>query len=756
MGKNLVEIIVTAEDKASGVMKGIGAAASTIGSLVAVGGEAVVGAVSAIGVAALSASNDTRTAAADMQAQFGMTAEEADRAAQLARDSWSNNWGDSIGDVGEAMGTVIQQLGEFGVTSDEQIQGATEDAIAFRDTFQTEIPGSIDAARALMDRFGLTSDQAFDLMTTGMQSGLSLNGDFLESITEYAPVFEGAGFSAEQMYSIMESGSASGVLGTDKIADAVKEMGLKLNEGGQDTKAAFDQIGMSFDDIAGFVASGDETWADYFDDIVAGINGIEDPIERQKAQVAIFGTMAEDLGVNFTEGLTAAGASLEDFEGATDGLSAKYNSFPAIFEGIKRTVIGAFAPVGDFLLGIAEKYMPIIQETIGTVAEKVGAFIGAFSDSFSDSGDLIGSLVVAFQNLVGPTSDAGKAILNVGLFIKDAKERVTEFVTPIAEYAAQFVSWKDILIVLGNVLAGLVVSAIISVVTALGPILLAVGAVIAVVALLRNAWENNWGDIQGKTQAAWDFIRPKLEAIKDWIVNTVIPAVRDLWQKWVNEWWPAIQTKLEEVWEIVQPILQKLQEFITNTLIPAIRDLWEKWTTVWWPAIQTKLEEVWAVIEPIWESIRKWAAETIPPVIDALKGYFQTTFDTIKTAIGTAKGIWDGFVGAVQTFWNWLNGRSFDINVENVPPAPGDWSIIDVENVPPAPGGWSIIDGRPLIGGPIVSSGRSTTAAGAGQTTVVNIDARGSARGVDRDLRAMVEQVMREYGARADIRVRTT
>lgn len=40
-------------------------------------------------------------------------------------------------------------------------------------------------------------------------------------------------------------------------------------------------------------------------------------------------------------------------------------------------------------------------------------------------------------------------------------------------------------------------------------------------------------------------------------------------------------------------------------------------------------------------------------------------------------------------------------------------------------------------------------------TTVVNIDARGAARGADEDIRRVVEEVMRDYGVRADIRMRT-
>lgn len=738
MGKNLVEIIVTAEDRASGVLKGLSSGFTMLGGVALAGAGVAASAIAGLGVAAFNASNDTRTAALDMQSQFGMTADEAERAAKLARDSWANNWGDSIGDVGAVMGGVIQQLGEFGVVSDEAIRGATEDAIALRDSFGVETAGSIDAARALMERFGLTSEQAFDLMATGLQSGLSANGDFLESITEYAPVFEGAGFSAEQMYSIMESGAASGILGTDKIADAVKEMGLKLNEGSDDTKAAFDTIGMSFDDIAGFVASGDETWADYFDDIVAGINGIEDPIERQKAQVAIFGTMAEDLGVNFTEGLTAAGASLEEFGGATDSLNAKYESFGSLWEGIKRTFINAFTPLSDFVLGLATKYLPKVQEVIGVISEKLGTFIGAFTDSFSDGGDVIGSLVVAFQSLVGPTSDAGKTILNIGLALKDIKDKIVEFAAPIVEAIANFVSFKDVLIAMGIGIAAIVIPAIVSLVLSMAPILLTVGAVIGIVALLRNAWESDFAGIQEKTAVVIDFIQA--------VITAGLAAIRAFW----DEHGAAIVAAAQQAWGLIQSYIEGVIETI-YTVFEAFRALFEgDWETfgekineAWqtaWNTVVAFLGGLWDMIKPwlasVWESIRNWFTTTDWPalgraVIDGIVNGLRAAGSAIRDILmGFAQDAWN----AVMNFFTGggRSGRSANRS----------------GGVVTAPIGVPLV--APFNGS---ASGRSNT--DSGRSTVVNIDARGAARGVDRDLRAMVEKVMREYGSRADIRVRT-
>ena len=109
------------------------------------------------------------------------------------------------------------------------------------------------------------------------------------------------------------------------------------------------------------------------------------------------------------------------------------------------------------------------------------------------------------------------------------------------------------------------------------------------------------------------------------------------------------------------------------------------------------------------------------------------------------KQAWDRFVSAVQSFFNWLNGKSFRIHIEWP-----EWN----------PPGKRSTTGTGTNGSFTSSVGGVTTTAGgrmagAGASTVVNIDARGAARGVDRDIRRVVEDVMREYGVKADLRMRT-
>jgi hypothetical protein len=242
---------------------------------------------------------------------------------------------------------------------------------------------------------------------------------------------------------------------------------------------------------------------------------------------------------------------------------------------------------------------------------------------------------------------------------------------------------------------------------------------------------------------AWPIIQAIFQAIGNFITGVLMPIVRALWELWVNVVWPAIKTALEVAWNsVLKPLLEALWRFITNTLMPAIRDLYNLWVSVVWPAIKTAIQTAWGIIEPILKAIWEWLKVTLPPVIDNIKSVFSTAFAGIQATIQAVKGVWDGLVGAVQSFWSWLSSHVFSFKIEtpSIPALPGGKSGPAFKDAFGATGGI----GRSIGGGAITN-----------RTVVVNVDARGAAPGVERDVRRAVEDVLRLYGLKADARIRT-
>jgi len=664
MASKTVEIVVESVDNASGNIVGISKSIDGLGTTAAsvvTGGLALAATgILAIGTAAIGAavavvsvSSDIDTAVDMMAAQMGIAKEEAIGFEGVMKGIFANNFGESFDDIGLAITTITQNLGDM---PDEALQGIAEDAFALRDAFGLEVNESIMAAKNLMAEFGLTGEEAMDFIASGMQNGLNASGDFVDSISEYGNLFGDAGFSADEFYSIMQSGAETGVLGTDKIADAVKEMGIILSEGSDDTKAAFDQIGLSFDDIAGFVVAGDEAWSDYFPNIIDGLNSIEDPIERSKAQVAIFGTMAEDLGVSFTEGLSSAVTSLEDMSGATEALNQQYDNWPSMWEGVKRNALLALEPLGDALLGIANDIMPKVQVVFDTVfpivqnvIETISSAINTFTTGLEEGMTPLDAFIAAIsefipQELLNTIIDFKDDVLP-GLIEKiiEIKDVVIAFSEPIIDWIAQNVELKDILIIVAGIIGAVVIGALVTLISAIAPVIAAFAAAVLVVATLRKAWETDFAGIRDFVANIWSAIRTAFDAFKLLFQGDFEGFTTKISEAWQTGW-NAIVEFVGNLWTIIKPYLV--------TFWKAISD-WFK--SVDWKAlgltilnalitgVQNGLVKLWGIIQP---AATKIGADIKDAVITALSKFIADVKTTLE--------------GWRNAFFSWRDGIKWE------------------------------------------------------------------------------------------------
>ena len=259
-------------------------------SLAAVGaGAAVVG----VGALAVGAANNVNSAMNSFIAMTGKGTEESERYQEVMENIYAGNYGENFDDIGQAMGTVVQQLGDM---DDVDLQNVTESAFALRDTFGYEIPESTRAAKAMMDNFGTSGEEAMNLIAAGAQNGLDYSGELLDSISEYSVQFAKVGLDADDMFKVFQKGEESGAFNLDKVGDAVKEFSIRAIDGSDTTVDGFKRIGLNADEMAAKFSAGGDTAKQAFQETIAALASMEDPLEQNTAGVDLFGTMWEDLG----------------------------------------------------------------------------------------------------------------------------------------------------------------------------------------------------------------------------------------------------------------------------------------------------------------------------------------------------------------------------------------------------------------------------------------------------------------------------
>ena len=174
----------------------------------------------------------------------GAAGAELESLQSIASNVYADNFGESMEDTAAGVAEVYKRTGLV----DEELQKATESAYLLRDAFGYELNESTQAATQLMKVFGVTADEAYNLIAQGAQKGLDQNGDMLDTLNEYSVQFANLGYSAEDMFNMLANGVQNGTWSVDKLGDAVKEMNIRLNDGTADE--ALQALGLGFADSA--------------------------------------------------------------------------------------------------------------------------------------------------------------------------------------------------------------------------------------------------------------------------------------------------------------------------------------------------------------------------------------------------------------------------------------------------------------------------------------------------------------------------
>ncbi len=579
-------------------------------------GVALAGALAGAGVAAFSVAQDFETAQNQMQAQLGVTAEEAQALGDVARDVFGNNFGESVADVGESIIEVRQQMKGL---ADDELQGATEAALSLRDVFGLEVAESTNAANTLMENFGLTSQQAFDFITKGQQSGLNASGDFLDTIGEYSTQFANGGASADQFFSLMESGLQGGVLGTDKAADAFKEFGLRIADGSESSREALAGLGIDADDLWERMASGETTTADAFASVIEGLNGIEDPVARNAIGVALLGTQYEDMGASAVLGLDLATTSMADMAGATDSLGVQYNNLGSVWEGVSRGFLLALEPLGVLLLDLANMAMPYLlaaAEQLRAGIEVAIGFIGPFVQG-----------VVSF--LTGLFQGEGTTSLN--------------------SWGAAFQQAQALIAGVMAAIQGII-----------GPIL----------ATLSAFWAQHGAEIVAFATQAWNQIGSIVAGVLEILNATIIPILTAI-GSFIGEHSDEIMAVLTAAWTVIETTvgttLRNVQG-VVNAVLAALRG---DWGTAWAEiqgiadrsikAVQTVIGAVLSAIQGVWGSTLSGLQSTAAGIWDGIKSKVSESLNgaksTIESVLGGFKGVFESNLNGVVSYVEGLPGR---------------------------------------------------------------------------------------------------
>lgn len=647
---------------------------------------------------------DAENASTKLQMSTGATNEEMKELDKTMKNIYASNLGEDFNDVADSLSFVKTATGLTG----EALEKATSSALLLRDTYEFDVTESIKTAETMAKQFGITHDQAMELIAQGAQEGMNKHGDMLDTFNEYSVYFKTLGFDAEGMFNILAEGSANGAFNLDKVGDAVKEFGIRVKDQSESTQGAFEQLGVDVGATEKAFAKGGESAQKAFADIMKRLSEVKDPIEKNTIGVALFGTQFEDLEAEAIVALGNVGDSANmngdtlkkmneiKYDNLGDALTGIGRSLQvAILDPIQEHVLPA---LGSFATWIRD-HMPQIQTFIGATFSVLGTVFSTLMAVIKPIASVVGEVVTAmmgFEPLVPIVTGLGAA-----LGVLYGAQKAGAAVTAIASNATKV--WTG-------------VQAAFNAVMALNPITLVIALIVGLVAAIVMAYQKSEA-FRDVVNSVWEAIKTAFGAVIEWFTQAIPKFVEDVsaWfsklhenigeafkaiGEWITnaiQWFKDLPSKIAEAFtNIVNSVKEKLNEWYTN-ITDFVQKFIDKFTEMKDNAsgsvkilmeyvgetIKNGFEIVKGIfttfigiftgdttkmkegISAIWNALKDQVVNTFT----ALKNMLSTNIQSLKTALTTVwtalvnamKSLWDGMKNAVINTFNTLKNTASTI-----------------------------------------------------------------------------------------------
>ena len=605
-----------------------------------------------LGKQAVDSANSVGSSQSKIQANFGLTKQEAEELTNVARDIYYKGFGESLDQSTDALILVKRNLGDL---NNQDLQNITEQAMVLENTMGADMDETLRGVNGLMVNFGLSAQDAMDLMVSGTQNGLDKTHELGDNMAEYSQLWSQMGYSADETFGMLQNGLDAGAYNLDKVNDLVKEMGISLTDGrfeqnmdmfSESTRKAFEEW-----------KNGGGTQKDVINSMIQDFSNMDGQYDQLNKASTIWSALGEDNAMKVVQSLTDVNHTFDDVSGSAQKMNEDSTTPLQELNGKIAELKDSLAPIGD------------------TIIESLGPLI-----------DFLGKMADTFNNLPQPVQDYAVAIGGL-----------TAAFTLLMPIIVGFMA-------LGGP-ATLIIGAVIT-------------AIAGVIAIVKN-WGAITDWISEKWSIFIDWIGEKWEGLKTWfsqLWDSISTKIYEVWgsiTNWLSEKWNSISQMASDVWNIVKAyIINKVTE--TKDKIIEIWTNVTTWLSDKWDSIKNIASELWNVMKAniinfvqntkdkiieIWTSISTWISDkwngiknTAYNLWNGIKNTITNTVQGAKDKIGEIWGnlsdtvggyfqgakdnigrIWDGVKDTVMRPINWVRDKisgifdNLNISIPHIP-----------------------------------------------------------------------------------------
>lgn len=248
-------------------------------------------------------------------------------------------WRDYNEGIAEANRLTKQFTGLVG----DDLNNVRSSIQSIADTFGKDFKETLQAVDTLASQFGMDWQEASDIVAKGFAAGADINGDFLATLKQFAPVLKDAGLSAEELVAVIQQ-TRSGVFGKDGL-DAITKASKALRDMSNSTAESLRGIGINADEMKAKLTDGSMTMMQAIQQVSEHLKGVS--ANSQEAG-AVIGDVFGKKGVAAGEAQLKAIADLNMELGALIDSEGEYGKIQEqIYETQKEINKYTFALFGS-------------------------------------------------------------------------------------------------------------------------------------------------------------------------------------------------------------------------------------------------------------------------------------------------------------------------------------------------------------------------------------------------------------------------
>ena len=252
---------------------------------------------------------------------------------------------------------------EFTGRTGTEMQALRDRILALSSAMGTDFKDTLATVDYLMAQFGLTAEEATEVVKDGFAAGANLSGDMLSKLQKYAPAFKDMGLSAKELAAILAQ-TRSGIF-TDEGMNAIQMAGKKLREMSTTTAQALRDAGIDADEMSRKLAEGSMTGFEAVQQVsmaLAKLGGNS----REAGQVMkeVFGRNAVAAGQELIKSLAVMTTDIEKVKEQTGEWGKQQEQLIAANEELRNVTAALFDVTDNGFEGIINQAKIVATESL--------------------------------------------------------------------------------------------------------------------------------------------------------------------------------------------------------------------------------------------------------------------------------------------------------------------------------------------------------------------------------------------------------